>query len=419
MRYYAWLVWVLAATFYAYEFFIRITPNVMSQTLMRSFAVDAVVLSNLSVFYYYAYASMQVPVGLVLDRFGVRYALSFAAFMVSIGCYLFATTTHIAVAEFSRILMGVGSAFAFVGCLKLGGNWFPPQRFAMIVGLTNMLGVLGAVAGEGPLALVVKWLGWRETIYVAAFVGAALFGLILLIVRDKPKEPIGEQEKEVELNWQNVGKACLRLLKSRQTWLVSLYAGLMVAPISAFAELWSVQFLKQELHVVRAEAATLSSVIFVGIAIGGPLNGWFSGFIKKRKPVMFAGVVGAFLSLIFILFLHTSSVWLTGVMLFFFGFFSSSMLMAFAINVEINAVLISGVVVGFTNMLVMAGGSVFQPFTSFILDKYWGGIYEKGARVFSMHDYHFALGTLLFCQILAFVLLFFIKETCCRHCEEC
>ena len=125
-----WLIVAVAATFYAYEYFLRILPSVMVTDLMQSFGVSAAVIGNLAAFYYYAYTPMQLPVGVMMDHYGPRRLLTFACLCCAMGSFLFAQPNHIFMAQVGRLLVGFGSAFAFVGVLKLATLWLPQNHFA-------------------------------------------------------------------------------------------------------------------------------------------------------------------------------------------------------------------------------------------------------------------------------------------------
>lgn len=408
-----WIIWLVAALFYGYEFFLRISPEVMVQDLERTFAVSAAALGSLSAFYYYAYAVMQIPVGVLLDRFGTRKLLSLSALIVAFGCWLFATTTSLHIAEFGRLLMGVGSAFAFVGCLKLASAWFPRSQFALVVGLTNMLGVIGAINGEAPLAAFVDHVGWRSSMLYAAVVGFAIAILIMLVVRNQPKQAINKpSEPQLDL-WGGIRY----IWCCKQTWLVAIFGSLMVAPIAGFGELWAVPFLQKLNHLSHVETAGIASLVFVGIAVGGPVNGWISGKLGKRSLIMLVGALFALASLCLIIYVPLKHAWLVGLLLFVFGFFTSSMLLCFALNTEYNPVNVSGVVIGFTNMIVMLGGVIFQPLIGVLLDDRWSGAMHQGARVYSIQDYQHALSILPISIIAALVLLLFIKDSYCKQCK--
>lgn len=156
--YIPWLFWGLAALFYCYGFFQRVAPSVMVGDLMRDFSVSAAVLGNLSAFYFYAYASVQLPVGVLVDRFGARRVLALAALACGAGSALFGMAANIEIAYLGRLLVGLGAAFTWVGALKLVSVWFPANRFAMVSGMTLMLGMGAGSAVRHPWRLSLRWL---------------------------------------------------------------------------------------------------------------------------------------------------------------------------------------------------------------------------------------------------------------------
>ncbi len=109
----------LAAFFYLYEFILQVSPGVMTTALMRDFQVDAAVLGTTSAFYFYAYAPMQIPAGLLFDRYGPRLLITLALLICALGAFFFGMTTNLAFASAGRFFMGVGSAFSFIGILIL------------------------------------------------------------------------------------------------------------------------------------------------------------------------------------------------------------------------------------------------------------------------------------------------------------
>ncbi len=417
-QYYAWGLWFIAALFYAYEFALRLSLTVMVPELMASFSLTAAGLGMLSAMYFYAYAAMQIPVGYLLDRFGARIMLSFAAILVAIGCFLFVETSDFVLACIARLMIGAGSAFAFVGVLKLSAAWFPAAQFPFIIGMTNLLGVMGAIYGEAPLALLVESIGWRLSIFIAMFIGLILALLMFNILRDSPQSRLMESPNHTPPNLQ-FKSAFKYVLSCRRTWLVALYAGLMVVPIIAFIELWSIPFLKVKFGLSSAQAAWLNSLTFLGIAVGGPFHGMLSGWLRSRKPPMFLGAVFAAIFLSALLYLPDTlltNLWEVGALMVLFGFSTSTMLLAFAVNKELNPPEISGLVIGFTNMVVMSLGIVFQHIVSQRLDVFWKTSAQATSNAvpsFTLEQYEQAFLILILCQIIAGLLVFAIKETAC------
>lgn len=392
---YAWVVWIISALFYGAEFFQRVAPGVIADPLQHTFQIDHATLGLIMSLYFWAYGIAQLPVGVMLDKFGARICLTFAAFAVSCGTLLFATAHFVWILALARILVGVGSAFAFVGCLKLAHFWFDRRLFPLIVGLTNTLGVIGALFGEEPLSDLVSAIGWQESLLISGVAGIGVGVLIAIFVRNYPNDhrplELGCQQPVVE-NFKSV-------LCRPQSWLISIYAGLMVAPVIAFGELWAVPYLESAYHLGSAFASEATSAIFVGIAVGGPLHGFLTAFFRKRKGYMAICQLFAILAFVVVIMMTNMSYIHLVLSLFAFGFFISSMLLAFPIHTAQMSKRMSGIVIAFTNMLIMITGAIFQPLIGKLVD------------LFSSAHFSWALMVLPAALVLNFIVLFFIKET--------
>ncbi len=405
----AWLVWGLAVLFYCYEFLLQVSPGVMVSDLMRDFNLNAAQVGNLSALYIYIYAGMQIPVGILIDRFGPRRLLTFAAAICAIGSCLFGSAHHLIIAGLGRILIGLGSAFAAISCLKLAANWFPLNRFALLTGLTVMVGMLGAINGQAPLALLIEHLSWRDSMYVLGLAGLILTGLIYLIVRDSPTQLTAKPEASVKKPrlWQGLKY----IFGNKQTWIASIYGGLIYAPTTAFAGLWGVPFLMSAYHISRPAAAGMISFIFIGWVIGSPFWGWFSDRLQRRKPPLIIAAIGALCTMSCIIYLVNLPLLSMNVLLLAFGFFSGGFLPVFSIVKEINPPQYNATALGFVNTLNMVGGALAQPFIGYILDFYWSGQIENGARAYQVANFHIALLIIPVMLVIALLLLPFIKET--------
>lgn len=404
----AWSIWLVAAVFYSYEFFLRISPTVLVPELLLAFPnTTLAAIGSLSAWYYYAYGTMQIPVGVIFDRFGVKRPLVLAALVVALGCLQFGYAEAFWQAKLARALIGLGSALAFIGCLKIAADCFPGSQFPLIVGLTNTLGALGAIAGEGPLAHFVENVGWRQSLIDAAWFGLILTVLMWWVIKD-----CGKQTQKQSGDSLLAGLAAV--IRCKISWRYAIYASLMVVPIAAFAELWGVPYLERAFALSKTQAASFSSVIFIGIAVGGPIIGWLSSRTQNRLTWLVVGNLGAIVSLAGLLYIPLNELvgsnreWLFAILtceLFAFGFFTSSMLLAFSLNRSLHADNRAGVVVGFTNMLVIVGSAVFQPLVGALLD--YRQI-KTGHTImsFTLTDYHYALIMLPICQLAALAIIF-------------
>ena len=190
----AWTIWLLSALFMFYKYAIEVSPSVMTGELMRTFGMGAAELGNLTACYFYAYLLLQIPAGLLLDRFGPRKVTTVAIALCAVGNLIFSSADSLWVAGFGRFVTGVGGAFAAVNCLKLIANWFPKRQFALMAGLMMTVAMLGAVGGQAPLATFIKMMDWRSAMQWISFIGLGLppfFGLwseiVLLFVMSKKR----------------------------------------------------------------------------------------------------------------------------------------------------------------------------------------------------------------------------------------
>lgn len=409
-----WFIWGLAALFYAYEFFLQVSVSVMGSDLMRAFSINAAQLGNLAGLYFYAYAPMQIPAGIFLDTLGPRKLLTSSSAICVLGALLFGIGQHLWQAEIGRLLIGVGSSFAVIGTFKLAAEWFTPNKFAFVVGLTVMLGMLGAVVGGAPLALVVNAIGWRDSMLCLAGFGLLLCLLIWFVVRDTPKKAVPTIHETPNTRQKTIGASLRYIFKQKQNWLLGLYGGLMFAPTSAFAALWGVPFLMTKYAMTKPTAAGAISLIFIGWAVASPLCGWISDRIRLRKPPMYIGTMVAFIMMMFIIYVSLP-IPVLYISLFCFGFFSAGFLPSFSMVREISPPQINATALGFMNMMNMLGGAFLQPTIGWILDRYWQGQLDHGARIFPLYAFHASLFTLPCILFLAFLLLPFIRETYCKQ----
>ena len=165
----------------------------MVSDLMAEFAISGAVLGTLSALYFYPYVLMQVPLGALIDRLGVRALLSTALLIGGIGSVLFALAQSIETAYLGRILIGIGSAVGFLSSLALAGKWFPPHRFAFLAGLVMFFGMISGIAASGPLAIFVENYGWRTAMWSLGGFSILLAVLVFFFVRNAPEGPVGEE----------------------------------------------------------------------------------------------------------------------------------------------------------------------------------------------------------------------------------
>jgi len=409
----SWWIWTLAVVFLFYEFFIRVFPTAMVTELMSAFSVTAGSLGTLSAFYFYAYAPMQIPVGLLMDRFGARKLLTFASLICALGSFLFAVSYHLATAELGRFLMGIGSAFGFVGMVYICSHWFPSKKLALLVGLGNSIGMLGAVGAEGPLAISVSTFGWRLTVQGFAIVGLVLAVALFLFIRREPQRLKRGEGKRATLD---LAKNLRMVCSNYRTYLNAIIALLFYMTTAGFASLWGIPFLMVEYGMDKSVAGYVVSMIFVGWIVGGPIIGLISDHFNKRKPFLFISVFLTGVTLVPVIYIAHLPIWLLFTLLFLVGFFSSAQLLNFSLAIEFNPTEAKGTSIALTNFTVAVGSSVIQPLLGFLLDAGWDGAIRNGVPFYSTADYRQAMICFPATLLVAFILLFFLKEK--KHDKE-
>jgi len=409
----AWAVWGLGALFFSLAFFHRVAPAVMVDGLMSEFRVGGAVLGNLAAIYFYAYAGLQLPVGMVIDRWGPRRVLTAAAAVCALGTLLFAMAGSLGAAYAGRFLVGASVAFPFVGSLTLATLWFPPRRFALLTGLTMFAGMAGGILGQAPLATLVEAIGWRTAMAAAAAVSLLISVLVWLVVRDRP-ESTAQNPAQPEPAKSGMAMGLRAVLGRGQSWIIAGFAASMAGPMFAFAGLWGVPYLMRAFGLERPGAALTVSAMMVGWALGAPATGWISDHLGRRRAPMIGGAVVALLSILTLLYATQLSLVAVAALLFLNGFAGGAMSVCFAIAREHNPEHATGVAIAFVNAINLGGGALLQPLIGLVLDLNWDGATEAGARIYSTAAYDAALAVLPASYAIAIVLGLLIRETWCR-----
>lgn len=413
-----WMVWGLGCMFYFYECLLQVSPSVMSNELMRDFSVTSHTLGILSGIYFYSYAAMQLPGGVLMDYFGPHRLLTIATVVCAISTIAFGMTDNFFMACIARLMIGFGSAFAAVGTMKLAANWFPAQKFALLTGLMVTIGMLGAIGGETPLALLIDGFGWRHSMIIMGSIGILLAILIMLIARDTPRNytpPIHHHALEEE---ERLLPSLFTLIKNKQLWLVATYGGLMYMATPVFCGLWGVPFLMNKMLIAKSTAANYISLVFVGWAIASPLWGIFSNRIGLRKPPMYIGCIGALICSILFIFAPIHSSIVMEFLLFIFGIFSAGFLPAFSVAKELCNKKYVATGLSFMNMMNMVGIALAQPLIGYVLDRMWQGEMSGTVRLYPLEAYHTALAILPLGMFIALLILPRIKETYCQSIHQ-
>jgi len=386
----------------------------MVSDLMRDFAVGATVLGNLSALYFYAYAGLQIPVGALIDRWGARVMVAGSLAIAATGALTFGSAGTVFQAYAGRLLIGLGSAVGFVGSLALAARWFPERRFALMSGLTMLVGMAAGILGQAPLAALVAAIGWRSTMYISALVAAVLAAAVWGLVRNAPDEAAEQNTSGRSQSWGALVSGIGRTLAAPRVWCVSLFGASLSGVLLAFGGLWGVPYLMLRYGIERPTAAFITSLVLLGWAVGAPFAGWISDHIGRRKlPMVIAAVLNLCL-ICFLLYGPALPIAVAGVILFLLGGLGGSMVIGYAFAREMTPPIIHGAVTGFVNMMTVISGAILQPLIGLLLDLQWDGTIEEGVRIYSLAQYNLAFAALAGWAALGFAWAGFIPETHCR-----
>jgi len=412
----AFLMWGLGAVFYLIGFYQRVAPAVITRELMSEFSLGAAALGNLAAFYYYSYVAMQIPAGVLADRWGPRRVLTAGAAIAAAGTLLFALAPGYAAAGLGRLLIGGSVGVAFVAMLKLAGHWFAPTRFAMLSGLALACGILGAVSAGVPLRLLVDAFGWRNVLSVSAAVTGLLAVVIWLAVRDDPAERgYASYASAPPARHAPILDGIRQALATRNVWLVALISGAVSGPTLTFGGLWGVPFLTTHYELETSQAALVTSLLLVCWAVAGPIVGALSDRLRRRKPLYALGAVLATAGWCSVLLIPGLPLPLLVALLGFTGCASAAVMVGFAIAKESAPAALAGTAGGIANMGNMLGGMVMQPAVGWVLDERWTGTFANGVRVYDFDAYRSGFTLMLVWLAAALILLVFVRETHCRQ----
>lgn len=416
-----WLILAVPAAIYFVSYFHRIAPAVVAADLMRTFAVTAAALGTLAAIYPYVFVVMALVAGSLVDTLGPRRTLALGALAMGAGAVVFGLAPVFGVAVAGRLAVGLGASVVLIAFLALAAEWFRPDEFATVSGVSQTIGNLGGLVAASPLAVLVEAIGWRQSFIVIGVV-TCLLGLgAFLAVRDRP-EALGLPRVAAGARPRTPGlREVLRgipaVIGNARTWPPILAAGGIYATLITFQGLWGVPYLVQVYGLSRVHAAALVSAIAVGIVTGAPLAGWISDHWlgARRLPFVVSAALYAACWLPLVIPAWRPPVALLVPFFFVMGLTSCGLILVWACVREVNDPARVGIVVGFCNMPIFLLFALLQWFSGLILDAGWTGSVVDGVRLYPLPAWTAAFGVCLALALLAVGAALAITETRCRN----
>ncbi|WDP93388.1 MAG: MFS transporter [Desulfobacter sp.] len=416
-----WMIFAILILTYILVYFHRMAPGVVSEFLMASFKVSGAGLGTLSAIYFFVYAVMQIPSGIIADTLGTRTSIVYGNIIAGAGSILFGVAGSFEMACAGRFLVGLGVSVVFVSIMKNNSVWFHERVFGLMSGVTLLFGNLGSVLAAGPLAQILTVFEWRRV-----FIGIGCASLVLallgrVVVRNRPQD-LGfsppnaygghSADRPLSRNWLTNFNTVVRVPAIWPGFWVQLG---MVGALYSFMGLWGVPYLRDVHGLNREYAADHMTVMLLSFAAGSLFFGWFSDRLGRRRPLVIAGT--ALYTLSWLVFMYGA--WRPGIHSFVLfgvlGFAGASFVLTFAAAKEIIHPDLSGMAVSVVNTGCFVGTALMQPLFGFIADLTWDGAIENGIRIYGAADYHNGFTAMLVFTLIALGASFAIKETRCRN----
>lgn len=407
------LAYTLGSVAFILAFFHRVAPGAIAADLRAAFDASSTTLGFIAAFYFYPYAAMQLPSGVLADSVGPRRLFTAGSLVAGVGSLLFAFAPSVGWLLAGRALVGLGVAVAFISVLKLIASWFSEREFGTWVGVLMLLGNFGAILAAYPLAWVTQYVSWRAVFGFAGGVSLATALCIWLWVRDDPRDAGLPSARTLE-GKEESGRAhtgwwdgLARVAANRDTWPGFFMHLGMIGSYLTFSGLWAVPYLTDALGHTRTSATLHVTVMILGFAFGSFAVGTISDRMGRRLPLLRA------LSLLYLL---SWLPWVLGWQLpvvvsiaafTLMGVGIAGATLAWALAKELNPPALSGTATSLVNTGGFLGTALFQPLVGWVLDR-------SGSAV-ALDGYRSAAAVLAVIALFGVAAAFRIRETGCRN----
>lgn len=404
----AWLIVITAMLFYAYNYSIRTAPSTILPELMHHFDLTATAAGSLIACYYYSYTSMQIPVGILLDRLSVRFVLLIMSCIAVLGLALFTMTNNVWIACIGRLLVGFGCAFSYIGVTKLASRWLPVNQFATAAGLTTALGMLAGATSDLYLTQQHSLTNYKAIQQPILYIGIGIIVLLFFIIKDNRNTT---SSHSAPISYQQYLKGFRKIVQNPQMWIISLIACLAYLPSSVFLDLWGLPFLEKTQTLTPHQASSCITFMFAGWIISAPLIGFISDKLQNRRIPLAISSICALIVSIPLIYAPQLPMQSLSILLFCLGFFAGAQPLVFSLGIENNKREFAATSIAFVNTLTMLGGMLFQPIVGVLLD--WHASQHHGLlkTQYAAVDYHFALSILPISFIITTILALLLRST--------
>ncbi|MFN8496239.1 MAG: MFS transporter [Anaerolineae bacterium] len=278
------LIFVLFTLAYILSYFFRSANAVIAPELSRDLGLDAAQLGFMTSLFFAAFAAVQLPLGVYLDRIGPRWVTPGLMLIGAVGGLIFASATSFGVSALGRALIGVGMAGILMGALRAFSVWFSPQRFATISGVFVGIGATGALLATRPLALLAAAVGWRSAFVLGAAITAVVAAAIMVWARNAPPG----------VDWRggdSAGGSLRTVLADRRFWRIAPLIFFMSGALYAFQGLWAGPYLFDAIGLDKLEGSSILLALALGAVVGFLTSGWLSDRFGVSRVVVTSATI--------------------------------------------------------------------------------------------------------------------------------
>jgi len=418
---YRWVIFFVLGAAYILVFFNQMSVAVVANDIMTDLACNATTIGVMASIYFYVYAAMQIPAGLLCDSIGSRKTVSFSLGIAAIGALIFGFAPTAQVAIFGRGLVGFGVSAVFIAIMKIVAEWFAIREFTKMQGIITSLGGAGVLLGTFGLGWLAKVFGWRIVFQVVGVTTGLLVFFIWLMVRNSPKEKGWPSISEIE-NFKTgqpppkrpksipLGRSVMMVLKEPKFYPLALWFFCNAGSFFAFGGLWAGPYFMDVYGLSKPQAGAILSMIAWSMMLGSPLMAAASDniFQSRKKNMIFCT---ACLSALFIFLWRYPSGLPVPILYFIIVLFTMAsactMVVAFTTLKELYPVQIAGTSVAIGNFFPFFGGAVYMAILGKILD----GFGRNSDNVYPVEGYQLVIAFLVASSIIQLISTFFLKET--------
>lgn len=350
-----WAIFFVGSLNFVLSIFFRSSVAVVSPALAEDLGLSNAQLSDITSAFFYAFAFVQIPVGMALERFGIRITMYLLSVSGIGGSLLFALGQTAEQLVIGRVLLGIGMSGNLMTALLLVAAWFPVNRFGTLNGLLVGIGGLGSLLAATPLTYLHLAIGWRNSFLLFALANAIVVLAFLLVARESPPGA-----RPVPVRSQPLSRNLRRVFRMYSYWAISLASFVRYGFLAALQGLWAASFLLYGLHMDEISAGNVIFVMGLGYMIGLPLSGTLSDrvFRSRKKVILTSLAVFGLLTVIPVCWSPSVSVWVVLPVFAALGFAAAPGQILYAHMKELIPARMLAQAMTAVNLFTMLGGGI-------------------------------------------------------------